>query len=323
MKFKSFNNVLYVVFIVALSFVLTGSLMPVQPAQGIEHKDVPGSPVGKVMQTVHDQVDDRTAGEKQAFGGDEFRNGKYERPFDQDMNYIPQADILTVKMSREDPLWIYVQFIVNGKFSDSPDTKPNFMLELDTDMDNRGNYLIVTGMPASTEWSVESVRVLTNPDYNVGGSDPVKPDENKSEGRGYYQEIFANGEGEDADLAWSRQSADDPAIVELAFKNTLTDGEKGKFIWLPWSNIGMMDFSMYEFNDHFTFEEAGYPLKEDADNYPIKAIWGVDNTCRLASNFTPEGYMPGLCPDFGAIPVTGDKKNICCNPRTGVCHSCQ
>jgi hypothetical protein len=84
----------------------------------------------------------------------------------------------------------------------------------------------------------------------------------------------------------------------------------------------MLDWSLFEFNDHFTFEQAGYPLKEDAKNYPIKAVWGVDNTCRVPSNFTPEGYMPGLCPS--TIPVTGsssgDTKNVCC--IRGICHSC-
>jgi hypothetical protein len=55
---------------------------------------------------------------------------------------------------------------------------------------------------------------------------------------------------------------------------------------------------MFEFNDHFTYEQAGYPLKEDAKNYPVKAVWGVDNTCRVPSGFTPTGYMPGLCPNY-------------------------
>ncbi len=321
MKQKYMIKGLYILMSVVMAIIISGSMMPAQVVQETDHKDVPGSPVGKVMQTVHDQVDENTASTKQAFGGDDFKNGKYERPFDQDMNYIPQIDLETVKMSREDPLWIYVQFMVIGKFADSPSTTPQFMVELDTDLDNRGNYLVITGMPASTEWSVDTVQVLSNPDFNIGGTEPVKPDETKSEGRGYYEEMFPKGEDSDPDLAWSRISADNPDMVELAFKNTLTGGEKGKFIWLPWSNVGMTDLSMFEFNDHFTYEEAGYPLKEDAVNYPIKEIWGVDNTCRVASNFTPEGYMPGLCPDYSpVIPVTGNKPKICC--VNGRCFPC-
>jgi hypothetical protein len=65
----------------------------------------------------------------------------------------------------------------------------------------------------------------------------------------------------------------------------------------------MLDWSMFEFNDHFTLEQAGSPLKEDAKNYPLKALWGVDNTCRMPSGFTPStGSMPGLCPNYEPVP---------------------
>lgn len=279
-----------------------------EPPSEIVHKDIPGSPIGKVNQTVHDQTDEKSAGTKQAFGGDEFYNGKYERPFDREMNYIPQVDLVTAQLNRQDPLWVYISYEVLKPFGENPEMKPNFLLELDTNLDNRGDVLITTGMPASTEWSTDSVVVLTDPDMNVGGVKPVKPDTNLSEGRGYYQEIFNNGKGEDADLAWSRVSKTKPNMVELAFKNTLTGGEKGKFIWLPWTDVDMLDWTVFDFNDHFTLEQAGYPLKEDVKNYPIKAIWGVDNTCRVPSGFTPTGSMPGLCPNYDPVASRPEKK---------------
>jgi hypothetical protein len=325
-KTKHTLNVFALLSVLLLTILVTGFSQPSvkkeDPPPPV-HKDIPGSPLGKVLQTVHDQVDNTTASQKQAFGGDDFKNGKYERPFDQEMTYLPQVDLVSIKLSREDPLWIYVQIKVNEAVTASPGKITHFLLELDTDLDNHGNYLVITGPPMSTNWETGSVQVLTNPDMNVGGVNPVKPDANLSEGRGYYEEIFNDGHGADPDLAWSRLSKDDPTVVEIAFKNTLTGGEKGKFIWLPWTDVAMLDWSLFEFNDHFTFEQAGYPLKEDAKNYPIKAVWGVDNTCRVPSNFSPEGYMPGLCPS--TIPVTGDSgdaKNVCCNPRTGICHSC-
>jgi hypothetical protein len=238
------------------------------------------------------------------------------------MQYLAQADLVNVKLSREDTLWIYVQYKVNDKISVIPDAITHFLLELDTDLDNRGNYLIITGPPLSTDWETGSVQVLASPDMNIGGIDPVKPDKELSDGRGYYEEIYNNGQGNDSDLAWSRLSKDDPNVVELAFKNTLTGGEKGKFIWLPWTDVGMSDWSKFEFNDHFTFEQAGYPLKEDKANYPLKALWGVDNTCRLASNFTPNGTMPGLCPNYDPVPSTTTHKETkeCC--IRGICHPC-
>jgi hypothetical protein len=316
-------------------FVFTGFILPggksddavptatPEAAKEVVHTDIPGSPVGKMFQTVYDQIDEKTASQNQAFGGDDFKNGKYERPFDQAMNYLPLTDLVSVQLSREDPLWIYVLFEVDKPISTSPDDKTHFLIEIDTNLDNRGDVLIVTGKPASPDWSTESVLVLTAPDVNIGGVKVVKPDTKLFEGRGYYEEIFNNGKGEDADLAWSRLSKTNPNIAEIAFKNTITGGEKGKFIWLPWTSVGMLDWSMFEFNDHFTYEQAGCPLKEDAANYPLKALWGVDNTCRVPSGFSPTGFMPGLCPNSDPAPAdrkTGDGPGCKpCGPTAGGC----
>jgi len=114
-----------------------------------------------------------------------------------------------------------------------------------------------------------------------------------------------------------------PNVVELAFKNSLTGGEKGKFIWLPWSDADMLDWSLFDYNDHFTLEQAGYPKKDDLKNYPIKAIWGVDNTCRIPSGFTPTGSMPGLCPNYDPASVSHGSGKQCppCNPAAA-CPPC-
>jgi hypothetical protein len=283
----------------------------------IVHKNIPGAPLGKVMQTVHDQVDENTAPQKQAFGGDDFKNGKYERPFDQSMNYLPTVDLVTIHLSREDPLWIYVLMKVQKPLSENKDLDTHFLMELDTNLDNRGDLLIITSLPKTTEWSTETVKILSAPDMNVGGITVVKPDNSLSEGRGYYETLFDNGIGADPDFAWSRLSKSDPTVVEMAFKNTLVGGEKGKFIWLPWSDAGMLDWSMFDFNDHMTLAQAGFPLKEDAQNYPLKALWGVDNTCRIPSNVTPNGYMPGLCPNYDPTYSRPETKNCpVCPPRT-------
>ncbi|BCY17169.1 hypothetical protein hrd7_10180 [Leptolinea sp. HRD-7] len=284
------------------------------PVPVITHVDIPGAPLGKIMQTVHDQVDEIASAQKQAFGGDDFKNGKYERPFDQSMNYLPTVDLVTIQLSREDPLWIYALFKVQKPFLQNPDVNTHFLLEIDSNLDNRGDLLIITGLPESTDWSTENVKILAAPDQNIGGVTAVKPDANLSEGRGYYEVIFDNGAGLDPDLVWSWLSKTDPAMVEIAFKNSLIGGEKGKFIWLPWSNAGMLDWSMFEFNDHMTLAQAGYPLKEDAQNYPVKSLWGVDNTCRIPSNFTPSGYMPGLCPNYDPVYSRPEIQERICPP---------
>ncbi len=354
-KFIWINATLIMVF----SFVLTGCNMPLekpapQPTQEvvlpsptaspeptltpvppeptitlepeIVHVMWPGSPLGNVNQTVHDQVDHNTAAQRQAFGGDDFKNGKYERPFDPDMNYLPHADLVSVQLNRADPLWVYVSLKVNNPLTQEEAKDVHFLVEIDTDLDSRGDLLILTGLPKSSEWSTETVKVLSNPDINVGGSVVVRPDPDLSEGRGYYEVLFDNGKGDDPDLAMSKLSKADPATILIAFKNTLTGGEKGKFIWLPWTDTGMLDWSLFDFNDHFTFEQAGYPMKEDAQNYPLKALWGVDNTCRVPSGFTPKGTMPGLCPNYDPPPSQGPPKDpgcvwVCSGPLTTV-YSC-
>ena len=275
------------------------SLPPtITPEPEIVHVMWPGSPLGTLNQTVHDQTDEKTAPQKQAFGGDDFKNGKYERPFDPEMNYLPYADLVSIQLNRADPLWIYVTFKVNAPLTDDPTGKTQFMIEIDKDLDSRGDVLIVSGIPKSKEWSTESVMVLSNPDVNVGGTLVVKPDPDLSEGRGYYEEIFNNGKGDDPDLAMSRLSRNFPDTVLVAFKNTLTGGEKGKFIWLPWTDAGMHDGTLFEYNDHFTYEQAGYPVKDDLPNYPLKALWGVDNTCRMPSGFTVEGTLARAMPEL-------------------------
>jgi hypothetical protein len=42
-------------------------------------------------------------------------------------------------------------------------------------------------------------------------------------------------------------------------------------------------------------EEAGSPVRSNS-NYPLKALYSVDNVCREAFGFAPTGYEPQLCP---------------------------
>jgi hypothetical protein len=45
----------------------------------------------------------------------------------------------------------------------------------------------------------------------------------------------------------------------------------------------------------FTAAEAGSPNTCDGDRYPLRALFGIDNTCRDACGFDPAGSEPGLC----------------------------
>jgi hypothetical protein len=261
----------------------------------------PGEISGTKSQTVHDQTDEKTAKEKRAFGGDVFGLGWYERPFDQQMGYLPFMDISKVLMNREDSNWVYVQVFTVNPIEEGKASNPLFGVELDTNLDNRGEFLLTATAPRSTEWTTDGVKVFASSDKLIGGVKPVLPDTKLAENKGYDKEVFNAGKGDDPNLAWARISPTDPKVFEIAFKSSFVGGAKGKFIWMPWTLVGLQDLAKFEFNDHFTREDAGSPLKSDGKLYPLKSLWGIDNTARYPSGFTPTGIMPGLGKSFDPV----------------------
>ncbi len=290
MKFMKSVNI--VAIIMVLTLALGCFSQPVLAADSDPNK--PGEMPTIKTQTVHDQTNENTANDKTAFGGDVFNLGWYERPFDQDMNYLPFIDLQKILMNREDPNWVYVQLYTVSAIADGADSKPLFGLELDTDIDNRGEFLITVTTPRDTEWSTEGVAVLSNSDNMIGGVKPVLADTDLYEGKGYDTEVFNSGKGDDPNLVWARISPSDPNMLEIAIKHSFVGGVKGKYMWFPWTLAGLQDPTKMEYNDHFTRDDAGSPLKTEGKYYPVKAVWGVDNTGRIPSGFEPAGLMPGL-----------------------------
>jgi len=75
----------------------------------ITHEIIPISSLpSDKPQVMYDQDSIRSADKREAYGGDEFLLGKFERPFDQDMKYIPYIDIIEANMVRnKDDQFIY------------------------------------------------------------------------------------------------------------------------------------------------------------------------------------------------------------------------
>jgi hypothetical protein len=73
-------------------------------------------------------------------------------------------------------------------------------------------------------------------------------------------------------------------------------------MWGAWADAGLRDPSKFNYNDRFTEADAGSPIK-NKPNYPIKAIYQVDNTCWVAQGFKPTGDEPHLCPSLQAQPT--------------------
>ena len=230
-----------------------------------------------------------------------------ERPFQQDMIYVPDLDILTYNLS-DDGTWIYVSIKLVG-------TDPNnalgisYGVEIDEDADGFGDTIIWAQPPYTPEWDVVSVQVYADRNHDTGGLSAEKSDA-PLEGDGYETLVFDKGIGDDPDLAWVRVNAGQQATVQFAFKRSLTDGV---YMLGVLADAGLRDVGMLDYVDRFTEAEAGSPEKSE-QYYPLKALYAVDNACREAYGFEPSGYEPQLCPREEATPEPGRPPPAPCQP---------
>jgi hypothetical protein len=221
----------------------------------------------------------------------------YERPFTStSMDYLPDLDITGARLMR-DTTWVYINISLEGQ-NPAGGLLGDYGAELDLNLDGRGDLLVMAKKPGST-WSTDGVRAWTDPNNDVGGARPILSDP-PSNTDGYETLVFDSGVGSDPDAAWARISPTDPNSVQIAFKNTLIKNA-GTFMWGAWAmDDSMLHPEWFDYNDHFTLAQAGSPLIEDTQNYPLKALAEIDNTCRWVVGFTPTGNEPGICP----VPAT-------------------
>ena len=249
------------------------------------------------LQALHDQVSKEYASQKRTYGGDEYDKNRFERPFDQNMGYLPFIDISQANLGREEKSkWLYFKIRLEENPTLYKDQKPVYGIEVDVDLDGRGDFLISTGVPEGTSWSVRGVQVFSDANENVGGRTPIASDENGDKGDGYELQLFDSGQGIDPDLAWSRLEPEIPNTIEIAVKLSLIGSDSRQiFLWGAFAASGQNGKIIFDLNDQFTLAEAGSPLKELNTYYPLKAFYAFDNTCRAASGFTPAGGEPGIC----------------------------
>jgi hypothetical protein len=275
------------------------------PPETTDPSLIPVTGSGK-EQVIHDQVNTTTAEQKRAFGGEQFSVGKFERPFDKDMVYLPYLDIIKSTMQRADPNFIYTSIQVVAPLSDAEGKPAFYGLEMDTNLDGRSEYLILAEKPENSDWTVKGVNVWKSSSAemaatNSGSSIPV------TGSAGFDLNLFEAGKGSDTELALVRLAPDKPDTIEIAFKNTVVGGEKGKFVWRPLSDGASFSSRLYDLNVSFTLEQAGSPLKDNT-NYPLKEVYAVDNTCRVASGYDATGNEPGICP-LPPPPERPDRKS--------------
>jgi len=276
-------------------------LITPSPTATIVHLSTPGSWTGAEY-SIYDTISGDTAHQgqpNQPPGGDIYRYNLYERPFNantQDI-FFPDLDIRSGKIGLSQP-WMYVTIYLYGLRSPSNALDGSYGVELDLNLDGRGEWLIMAAPPYTPEWSVIGVRAWHDTNSNVGQTQPCYTDPPQT-ADSYDQLAFDQGQGEDPDVAWVRYLPENPPAIQIAFKHTLINNDIN-FMWGVWADQGVNQPQWFDYHDHFTSIEAGAPFPSMPE-YPIKAIAELDNTCRWTYGFSPDGDEPCLC--AGGVPT--------------------
>ncbi len=248
----------------------------------INHEMMPAEPV----YTRDQKTSDCNTGERAALGAttlvavscDDWSKDKLERPVDfVNGSYFPWLDIVSASMGTNQA-WMFanVQF-----YKDAAGKVPQDMLvglELDLNLDSRGDILVLASGLKSSEWTTNGVQVWKDANGDVGGSKAHSPD--GQAGDGYETLLFDSGKGDDPDLAWARIDPAAGATVEFAFKPSLLPKNQ-VFAWWAWSGQGKVGPQMIEMVDS----------QSEAD------LWQVDNTCGWIFNAKPSHMLVNIC-DF-------------------------
>jgi hypothetical protein len=228
--------------------------------------------------------------------GDHFDYNLYERPLTADeMAYVAYLDIAPGAELSLAPPWVYVTIYL----VEEPPAKADayYAVELDLDVDGRGDWLIIADSPSSSTWTTNGVRAYLDTNGDIGGKTPFLADPQPQPGDGFEVLFFDQGIGANPDDAWVRLApAQDPA-VQLAFRHELIRQDK-TFIWSVWAEGDVANPAWFDYNDHFTVSQAGSP-DINSRHYPLDELSLVDNTCHWVQGIVPRKGMPGLC---GYVP---------------------
>lgn len=268
---------------------------PPTPTATIEHFVTPAAPAG-AERFVDDVDSSSTAAEGRVVSGENFRRNRLERPFTQgEMSYRPDVDITRAELAF-DETWVYFTIEVQGPGPVGNGYPGTYSVELDLDLDGRGDLLVMAEGPAAV-WSTHGVSVWSDSNDDVGGEVVYDADQAVTQGDGYESNIFDQGRGEDPDAAWARIAAEVDGVHIAAKRDLIAELS---FLWSVWAQIGSGDPSSFDFVDRLTPSEAGSPLA-DSEHYPVDQLAAIDNTCRMYYGFTPTGTEPGICLVFGTV----------------------
>jgi len=256
----------------------------------IVHTLIPFGADSKDVANAHDNEESNSYDSKSVMFGDDFNINRFERPFTSvDMAYLPQVDIVDIGMT-EDDNYYYVHIKLAGVDPATGGANGSYAVDFDTSIDGKAEFIIIAQTPTSAEWSTDGVSIHADENSDVGG-ESLSPD-NGYTGDGFEKTVFNAGTGNDPDAAWSRFVNEGSPVVEIAFKKAFLAAQP-KFMWSVTASLATIDPTKFYYNDTYTIESAGSPVL--GDQYPVKDLAGVDNTCRLPAGFQPTGTEPLGC----------------------------
>jgi hypothetical protein len=254
--------------------------------------------------TLEDSDSSTRAEEHRTLSGDNFLNNLYERPFtSEEMIYQPDLDIQTVDFAYDDDFF-YFTITLNSMNVDVWRLTGAYSIEFDRSLTGRGDLIVRVENP-TMEWSPKNVIALTDVNVDVGGPTPIYADEGFS-GNGYDKRLDLTGET----IAFARINPEDNQSVQIAVSQGLLDYPE-EFLWGAWADGGLKKLTMFDYNDAIGQSEAGSPYIDDQD-YPVKALYNLDNTCRLPYGFDRmSASYPGMC--ISSVPAAepGEEEPDC------------
>jgi hypothetical protein len=272
----------------------------------------PASPRGGKL--VYDVESAGTAPELRAPYGDSYDMNRLERPFMQEMVYIPDLDITSFTVAKDNDWW-YVSVDLNGEDPNNA-FGIHYGVELDLDRDGFGDYLIWAHPPYTDQWDTVPVQIFQDQNHDTGGFSGSKSDA-PFDADGYETLVFDGSVGgNDPDVAWVRINAGPEATVQFAFKKFWSGNV---FMLGVIADAGIKDPGKLDYVDRLPIANAGSPVKENQD-YPLKELVLVDNTCRMPLGSSLLHYEPQACP----VPATATPKpRQPAPPEPGVPVACQ
>ncbi len=260
------------------------------PTIDIVHIDFPSQP-GAYTSKLSDRSTAPLA-EKQRSIGDSFDRNIFERPFDgQNMEYQPYIDIAPGAELSLDPPWVYISIFLEG--TPPSDAHVVYAVELDLNVDGRGDWLITASTPLNDEWSTKGVRAYLDSNGDVGGENPTQAEDPPYQGDGYETLLFDEGSGIDPDAVFARILSEPVTTVQFAINHSIIANDR-TFMWGVWAFGGDVHPEWFEYNDTLTLEQAGSPISPNR-YYPLKDLSSVDSTCRWIQGIVPRKGMPSTC----------------------------